>query len=562
MNKEEISPWQKRFERERRARKASEELLEKKSYELWKINKDLEKEVEKRTDSLNKALANAQESDRVKSTFLANMSHEIRTPLNSIIGFSQVLSQSTDLTSKNNKYASIIESSAKSLLGIINDILDISKIESGNFEISKNETNIKEIAEHVFELFTNRTNEKNINLNFNVDKNIPSYVLTDGIRIRQVLSNFISNAIKFTPELGSIEFKISELERDENKTKLRFLVKDSGIGIPQDKIDNIFKPFIQVDNESNRQYEGTGLGLSICTHIVSALNSKIEVNSVVGSGTSFWFDLDLEICSNSNIINKKQKSLELKSSFEGNILVAEDNPANQELIKYILQTIGIKFTIVSNGKEAVEEYKANSYDLILMDINMPILDGINAFKEISLYEKENSLKHVPISALTANAIKGDKEKFLKLGMDYYLSKPIDINELKKFFSLYLKKEEINTSEVENSTKEEESNSSLKKVTAKSVADTLGLPEAIGEKLLTKFKNDIIKDLEELNSFIQEEDSKSISQKAHYIKNSCLNIGLALAVEILQDLESNSSADSKHLINNFNKLKNTISFAVE
>jgi len=554
---EEINPWKARFERERKAKKASEELLEKKSYELWEINQNLEKEVKKRTDSLNDALIKAKNANKKKTTFLANMSHEIRTPLNSIIGFSQVLSQSSDLTSKNNKYASIIESSAKSLLGIINDILDISKIESGNFEISLKETNIDEIGEHVFDLFNNRALDKKIELDFSIDENIPSCVLSDGIRIRQVLSNFISNAIKFTPELGKIDFKISLIEEKEKNAKIRFLVKDSGIGIPEDKIDNIFQPFIQVDNESNRQYEGTGLGLSICSHIIESLDSKVHVESSIGNGSTFWFDLELEVCSSTRG-KKKKKSTSATSSFNANILVAEDNPANQELIKYILESLGVTFTIASNGKEAVDLFiEKNNFDLILMDINMPLLDGISAFKQITAYEKENNLKHTPVSALTANAIKGDKEKFLELGMDYYLSKPIDINNLKEFFSIFLENKEEDT----ENTKEEIKQDNIEKVSAASVAKNLGLPEAIGEKLLNKFKADIIKDLDELQTFIEEENHKEIKQKAHYIKNSCLNIGLSLAVNILQELESNSNSQKKTLLNNFNKLKNNINFSI-
>ena len=534
-----------------------EEKVDEKTKELTKINQNLEEEINKRTESLREALVKAQNADRVKTTFLANMSHEIRTPLNSIIGFSQVLSQSSDLTSKNNKYASIIESSAKSLLGIINDILDISKIESGNFEISLKETNIDEIGEHVFELFNNRALDKKIELDFSIDENIPSCVLSDGIRIRQVLSNFISNAIKFTPELGKIDFKISLIEEKEKNAKIRFLVKDSGIGIPEDKVDNIFQPFIQVDNESNRQYEGTGLGLSICSHIIESLDSKVHVESSIGNGSTFWFDLELEVCSSTRG-KKKKKSTSATSSFNANILVAEDNPANQELIKYILESLGVTFTIASNGKEAVDLFiEKNNFDLILMDINMPLLDGISAFKQITAYEKENNLKHTPVSALTANAIKGDKEKFLELGMDYYLSKPIDINNLKEFFSIFLENKEEDT----ENTKEEIKQDNIEKVSAASVAKNLGLPEAIGEKLLNKFKADIIKDLDELQAFIEEENHKEIKQKAHYIKNSCLNIGLSLAVNILQELESNSSSQKKTLLNNFNKLKNAVNSAL-
>ena len=542
-----------------------EDKVNEKTNELQKLNNHLEEEISNRTKSLNQALIEAQNADKVKTVFLANISHEIRTPLNSIIGFSKVLSQTSELSDKNHKYASIIESSAKSLLGIINDILDISKIESGNFDISLNNTNLEKIGQDVFELFKKRANEKNIELSFNIDKNIPQAVLTDGIRLKQVISNIVSNAIKFTPEFGKINFDINLLSTKDEKIKVRFLVKDTGIGIPEEKIENIFKPFIQVDNQSNRQYEGTGLGLSISSHIVNSLNSKIEVESSVGNGSSFWFDLELNISVLEKDAQKLNNQLSENTKFKGNILVAEDNPANQELIKYHLDNFGLNYTIVNNGRDAVDKYKENIYDLILMDINMPILDGIGAFKEIREYENSNNIKNVPVSALTANAIKGDREKFLELGMNNYLSKPIEINELKECFLKYLKIDNdfVNTYNLSNNNNIEENEElGLEKISASSVAKNLGLPEAIGEKILNKFKNDIFKDLNELKSFIDNEEYEQIKQKAHYIKNSCLNINLTSAVEILQGLESNNNDKKESLVSQFNNLYNTVKNALQ
>jgi CheY-like chemotaxis protein len=246
-------------------------------------------------------------------------------------------------------------------------------------------------------------------------------------------------------------------------------------------------------------------------------------------------------------------------------LVAEDNSANQELIKYHLDNFGLNYTIVDNGKDAVDKYKENLYDLILMDINMPILDGIGAFKEIREYENKNNLKNIPVSALTANAIKGDREKFLELGMNNYLSKPIEIIELKEFFLKYLK---IDNNSVDNynlqnsNTPKENDKLNLEKISASSVAKHLGLPETIGEKILNKFKNDIFKDLNELKSFIDIEDSEQIRQKSHYLKSSCLNVDLSPAVEILQSLESNNNDKKENLVSQFNNLYNTVKSALK
>jgi len=575
----------------------------------------------------------AQKADAAKSIFLANMSHEIRTPLNAIIGFSEVLRNSSKIDTQSKKQSNIIHSSANSLLAIINDILDISKIESGNFEIAKEETDIFYICEHVVELFSKRANEKDIKLIFDIDQRIPLCLITDGVRIRQVLSNFLSNAIKFTPQKGLVDFNISVESLDENKVKLRFTVEDTGIGIPKEKIEKIFDPFIQVDHKSNREFEGTGLGLSISKHIIEALDSKIEIESEVGKGTKFSFLLKSKVCKkefkendsftnglNFMVLNKredsfhyvkrylnifgqidskenpdilvcdyksndieeirqkykqvpklilfeyekdilefdfknnetglslpfyaskvndslqdllrksnnKRKQIQVSSNdkFSGKILVAEDNLANQELITYILNDMGIEFDIKENGKEAYESFKNNNYDLVLMDINMPIMDGIESFLKIREYEKIEALNATPIIALTANAIKGDKERFLTLGMNGYLSKPINTFELKDIFKEYLTAKSESKEEIkENRT-----------VDVSKIVQKLGVSENIADLIFNKFKNEIQKDLDELEKYILNEDKENIIQKAHYIKNSSLNVALDEVSDYLTKLE--------------------------
>lgn len=530
-----------------------EDKVSLKTKELLQINETLEKEVENRTESLKEALLKAQNSDKVKSTFLANMSHEIRTPLNSIIGFSELLTNSSDIDESSKKYSQIIEESAKSLLSIINDILDISKIESGNFDINIQKTNIAKVCNTVYELFSHKSEDKNIEFTFEMDEKIPKYLLTDGFRIRQVLSNFISNAIKFTKQNGRIDLKVICVEEKDSLIKLRFLVKDSGIGIPNDKLKNIFEPFIQVDNESNRRYEGTGLGLSISNHIIKLFNSKIEIESKVGEGSSFWFDIEMEVYDDSLLDSKEDEDLVLKDFYQGEILVAEDNSLNQELIKYLLKNLGLNYKIVSNGQEVITEFKRDKYNLILMDINMPIIDGVSAFKKIREYEKENNLVNTPIVALTANVIKGDKEKFLDLGMNAYLTKPIEINELKKVFTLYLESNS-NSLNKQIDLKEE------KAIEEKSVEEKIIKGKDMQEELVISFdKNDPINqlgldedtvnmlfdnffltlnsDIKNIQDAIDEKDSEKIVQTAHYLKGSCANLVMKDASEILQSIES-------------------------
>ena len=548
---EEKSSWQLRFERERKARKESELLLENKSQELWDINQNLENQVNERTDSLKKALEKVQKADNAKSTFLANVSHEIRTPLNAIIGFSERLANNEDLFNENKKQAEIINTSANSLLSIINDILDISKIESGTFEINLEKTNIHLICEHVIELFSKNASQKNIDLVFNIDSEISTWILTDEVRIRQVLSNILSNAIKFTPNDGKVELNIKNIKQTKTKSFIKIEIIDSGIGIAKEKLDKIFKPFIQIDNKLNRQYQGTGLGLSISSYILKALHSKINVESTVNQGTMFWFDLESDIyISNSleeelapkAIVSEKKKNKIQKNSDEIQMLVAEDNSANQELISYILEKMNIHFKIVSNGKEAVALYKAEKFDLVLMDINMPILDGVAALNQIREYEKENAYKNTPIIALTANAIKGDKEKFISLGMDDYLSKPINTNALLEILKNYFS---INDENIRN-----------KKINIKNIQYRLGISENIANLILAKFKKEIGKDLEELEVLIKKDDEEQIIQKAHYLKNSCLNMALDDICNLLNSLESkNNSFEEKQNI--FNKINNDI-----
>ncbi|UTJ07587.1 ATP-binding protein [Arcobacter roscoffensis] len=649
-----------------------EEKVDNKTKQLVQINQSLEKQIEQRTQSLQKALENTKKADEAKSTFLANMSHEIRTPLNAIIGFSDILCKSKSLDIHGVKQARIIQSSANSLLSIINDILDISKIESGNFDITIDNTDLYFISEHVIELFSKNAIEKNLKLIFNIDHRIPMCILTDGVRVRQVLSNLLSNAIKFTPQHGKVELNISLQSISDGKATINFEIKDTGIGIPDDKLDNVFRPFIQVDHKSTREFEGTGLGLSICSHIIEALGSKIGIKSSIGLGTSFFFDLTFDVCDDSIHTNKEylhhlnfkventdndlyhyikrylsifgtininkssskdiyifnynkdhnlddfrqlhkdnpililfeyeedlskliledneqalslpfyaskvndalqelqKKAVDsmpsinedsLLESFNGNILVAEDNLANQELISYILESFGLNYNIKPNGKETLDEFisKPEAYDLVLMDINMPIMDGIEAFNAIREHEKQHALGTIPIIALTANAIKGDRERFLNIGMNEYLSKPVNTNELKFLFDKFLNKKEA----MHSKPSLEESNLSKKEVVETfeididKVISKLGVSKNIAIMIIEKFKKEIHKDLDELHSFIQDNDHENISAKAHYIKNSCLNLALDDICLNLQSLESCEELSSLEIQKIYNSLKNKI-----
>ena len=603
---------------------------------ILRKNKDLEEITKKSIESEQEAL----KANETKSQFLANMSHEIRTPLNAIIGFSDILSES-NLDNSEKEKATIISKSATALLNIINDILDISKIESGKFEISENEFNLNNLLEQLVQLYSVNTKQKDIRFLYTLDPNIPHFLISDETKIKQVLSNILSNAIKFTPQNASVSFKVNLKKIENNIATITFLVKDEGIGIAIDDQKKVFNPFSQADGTISRKFGGTGLGLSISSSIIKMLGSEIKLISKEGVGSTFYFDLDLKIqdidvidhrklkydfaicgviSDNENIrdhlistvkyfgriyqaeedienckkvdlifcfgdpeftekLTKRKKffncpvvfvgnktkiqnhpelialmdyyldvpiygskifniiaqvksieeshtlidQVKSKNKFTGKVLVAEDNTNNQLLIRIILEKFGLNVQIVENGKLALEKVKEEIFDLIFLDINMPVMDGIEAIKHIRLYEDMIN-KHTPVVALTANSIKGDREKYLEKGMDNYLSKPINNDELLKILNTYLNNEDSNI-EINKD-----------KLDVNIIIGKLGIDQEIAQILIDGFKENIVKDLDDMNEIIKNKNDFEICQKAHYIRNSCLNVGLDDICKLLIQLE--------------------------
>ena len=440
----EENPWKKRFERERAARKEAEQLLEAKSAEVYEINKNLEKLVYERTIALEEALKSANIAKEAKSNFLAKMSHEIRTPMNGIIGFTQLISQ-TDLNEKQEEYINIITSSTQTLLSVINDILDYSKIESGKLVPEIIETNILEELNNIFSLFKNSAKAKNINYILSIDDKIDTFLYSDIHKIKQVVSNLINNALKFTPENKKVSLNISLLKDDLEYQEIVFYVEDEGIGIPLDKQKKIFEAFSQADESTSRKYGGTGLGLNISSSIINLLGGTLEVESIENIGSKFFFTLKLKKCKNISTKDLTKITIPKLNNNDLKILVVDDNQVNLLIISEVLKKLNINYLLAENGQIAIDLCKENLFDIILMDINMPILNGLEA---TNILKNQYKIK-TPIIALTANSLEGDKNKYLEEGFDDYLSKPFNINDFLELVKKFLIKEPLANSTIIN-----------------------------------------------------------------------------------------------------------------
>lgn len=387
----------------------------------------------KMIEQLNIARDQAEKANRAKSDFLSNMSHEIRTPLNAIVGFSQAL-QEEDLPDSAKDEVSDIVSASNSLLELVNGILDISKIEADKLEIVNTEYSFKNVYNDLVALTRARMGEKPLDLRLSYDESIPSVLYGDHTRVKQIILNLLTNAVKYTKE-GYVSFKVSSVIEGD-VCRLIVSVEDSGIGIKNENIDKLFMKFERFDLDKNITIEGTGLGLAITKKLVDLMHGKIVVQSVYGKGSKFTVALDQKIVRGKEaVLESHEAKVELFEVPDKKVLVVDDNKINLKVAARLLSNYKVNVELVESGFECLEKVKTNTYDLILMDDMMPKMSGVETFHKL----KENNSFNTPVVALTANAITGMKEKYLSEGFNGYLSKPIDKLELNIIMKKYLKK---------------------------------------------------------------------------------------------------------------------------
>jgi len=494
-------------------------------------------------DKLKQAKEDAEEASRTKSDFLANMSHEIRTPMNGIIGTVSLMKDTT-LSGKQREYLNIIQHSSESLLQLINDILDFSKIEAGKLDFEILPFDLRALMEEVQSvMLVHVKNDVDFQIEWMPDT--PCYVNGDPGRIRQVLLNLVSNAIKFTQN-GYIKLSIEAADEKDGKQVFCVSVKDTGIGIPEDKLDRIFGKFSQAEESTTRNFGGTGLGLAICSKLVKKMDGDIGVESTYGEGSTLWFTMHLALTTleeTEKSVRSNKKDIKNLKFDQAHILLVEDNPTNQIIATEILEQYGCRITPAGNGIEAVERESKQKFDIIFMDCRMPEMDGYEATRAIRARENQKQLSATPIIALTANAMKGDHNKCLSVGMNDYVSKPVKKEALATALLEWLPEEKqikAKTETEDNRQEEISENSENAGLTNNFDRKTfIAMKDLLGDKfslVIGIYLENSIGYLAQAEEALVNGNAKLLANSVHPLKSSSANLGLTKITELAADIE--------------------------
>lgn len=492
----------------------------------------------KMEQSLIDAKNAAEAGTKAKADFLATMSHEIRTPMNGIMGMTDLLFD-TPLNQQQKEFVQTIQICGGSLLTIINDILDYSKIEAGRLSLEKIKVNLHTLVKEVVALFLLQAKNKGIELFIRIENDVQPGITTDPVRLKQVLMNLVGNALKFTKK-GSVSIQITKVEEQDTSINLRFSVKDTGIGISEENFKKLFKPFTQADASITRKFGGTGLGLVISKNLVEIMGGELIIESVAQKGSTFWFEVPFEKCALESISEHENlKELDVTPTKEIiKLLVVEDNEINQEILKLQLKKWSYRTDFANSGKEAIELARIKTYDIILMDCQMPELSGYDTTRIIR--QTNNRNQKTPIIALTAEALEGSRENCLQAGMNDYLSKPVNFEKLRKMLNTWTK--EHQASPLETRFSEFKHSENLLILNKEFLEETFEGNQAMIQKLIQKFGEcapPLIKDIE---TAWQRQDWSEVGRLAHTLRGSIGSLGGERAANLLKEIEHKIKKD--------------------